>query len=115
LNENTLTYTKQIKNHSINILAGFTAQKTKIDNQQITATNFLNDNITTLNTALSITQDPTQTYNTVTKIGLLSYLGRINYSYKINIYYLPVSERMVVLSLHRIENGVLSHLYQSVG
>jgi TonB-dependent starch-binding outer membrane protein SusC len=53
LNENTLTYNKQIKNHSVNILAGFTAQKTKTDNQQITATNFISDNITTLNTALS--------------------------------------------------------------
>jgi TonB-dependent starch-binding outer membrane protein SusC len=82
LNENTFTYNKQIKNHSINVLAGFTAQKTRIDNQQITATNFTSDNITTLNTALSISQDPSLTYNTINKIGLLSYLGRINYSFK---------------------------------
>ncbi len=82
LNENTFTYNKQIKDHSLEVLAGFTAQKTRTDNQQITATNFISDNITTLNTALSISQDPLLTYNTVNKIGLLSYLGRINYSFK---------------------------------
>lgn len=82
LNENTFTYNKQIKDHTIDLLAGFTAQQTKIDNQQITATNFLSDNITTLNTASSISQDPTLSFNTTTKTGLLSYLGRVNYSYK---------------------------------
>ncbi|MBC7722533.1 MAG: SusC/RagA family TonB-linked outer membrane protein, partial [Pedobacter sp.] len=92
LNENTLTYTKQIKDHSINILAGFTAQKTRIDNQQISASNFISDNVTTLNTALSIDQNTANTYSTVNKIGLLSYLGRINYSYK-NKYLLSASFR----------------------
>lgn len=82
LNENTITYDKQIKDHSFNILGGFTAQKTRSNYQQIYATNFINDNITTLNTAGSISQDLTQTYNTTTPVGLLSYLGRINYSYK---------------------------------
>jgi TonB-linked SusC/RagA family outer membrane protein len=92
LNENTFTYNKQIKSHSIEILAGFTAQKTKLENQQITATNFISDNITTLNTALSISQDPTLTYNTVERIGLLSYLGRLNYSFE-NKYLLSASFR----------------------
>jgi TonB-linked SusC/RagA family outer membrane protein len=92
LNENTFTYNKQIKDHSIELLAGFTAQKTRVDNQQITATNFISDNITTLNTALSISQDPLLTYNTVNKIGLLSYLGRINYSFE-NKYLLSASFR----------------------
>lgn len=82
LNENTFTYNKQYKDHSIDVLAGFTAQKTRTDNQQITATNFISDNITTLNTALSISQDPLLTYNNFTKVGLLSYLGRINYSFE---------------------------------
>jgi len=92
LNENTFTYNKQIKDHTIEVLAGFTAQKTRIENQQITATNFISDNITTLNTALSISQDPLLTYNTVNKIGLVSYLGRINYSFK-NRYLLSTSFR----------------------
>ncbi len=82
LNENTFTYNKQIKNHSINVLAGFTAEKTRSDFQQITASNFISDNITTINTAGVISQDNTQTYSTTVPIGLLSYLGRINYGYK---------------------------------
>ena len=82
LNENTFTYTKKFKEHSLDVLGGFTAQKTRIDNQQITATNFISDNITTLNTAGSISQDVNLTFNTVNKIGLLSYIGRVNYSFK---------------------------------
>ncbi len=81
LNENTLTYNKQIKNHAINVLAGFTAQKTRTDFQQITASNFISDNITALSTGTT-TQDPSQTYNNTIPVGLLSYLGRINYSFK---------------------------------
>jgi TonB-linked SusC/RagA family outer membrane protein len=79
LNENTFNYTKKIKDHSINVLAGFTAQKTRVNNQQAIGLNYQSDNITTLNTALSI--DQPNTFNTVTKIGLLSYLGRITYGY----------------------------------
>jgi TonB-linked SusC/RagA family outer membrane protein len=82
LNENTFTYNKQIKDHSINVLAGFTAQKTRTDFQQITASNFISDNITTINTAGTISQDNTQTYSTTAPVGLLSYLGRINYGFK---------------------------------
>ncbi len=82
LNENTFTYNKRFKEHSLDVLAGFTAQKTSIENQQVTATNFLSDNVTSLSSAGSVSQDPTLTFNSVTRIGLLSYIGRINYSFK---------------------------------
>jgi TonB-linked SusC/RagA family outer membrane protein len=81
LNENTFTYNKKFGKHSIEALAGFTAEKNRVDSQKITATNFISDNITTLNTALSISQDPSLTYSYIGKGGLLSYLGRINYAY----------------------------------
>lgn len=92
LSENTFTYSRQLGDHSFTVLAGFTGQKTKIDNQQITALNYPSDNITTLNTALQIDQDPDNTYNTKNQIGLLSYLGRLTYSYK-NKYLLSASYR----------------------
>jgi TonB-dependent starch-binding outer membrane protein SusC len=79
LNENTFNYTKDFGKHNISVLAGFTAQKTTIDNQQVTGLNFQNDNITTLNTALAI--DQPNTFTLKNQIGLLSYLGRINYNY----------------------------------
>jgi len=81
LSENTLSYNKRIKDHSIDLLAGFTAQKTKIKNEQTTGTNFASDNITTLNTG-TVVLDPTQTFNNTLSRGLLSALGRILYSYK---------------------------------
>lgn len=90
LSENTLTYTKQIKEHSFNVLAGFTAQRTNIKEDQTTGLDYPSDNITTLNTALQIDQSGTTNYKT--QIGLLSYLGRLTYSFK-NRYLLTASYR----------------------
>lgn len=92
LSENTLNYSKIIKGHSVNLLAGFTAQKTKIKDEQITGFDYPSDNITTLNTALQIDQAKEATFNLRNQIGLLSYLGRFNYTYK-NRYLLSASYR----------------------
>lgn len=90
LNENTLNYKKQYKKHSFDLLAGFTAQTTRIKEEQTTGLDYPSDNITTLNTALTI--DQANTFNTRTERGLLSYLGRVIYSYD-NKYLLNVSFR----------------------
>lgn len=82
LNENTLTWTKQIKEHAITALAGFTVQKTAIKNEQAVGLDYPSDNITTLNTALTIEQGPNSTFSNIYREGLLSYLGRINYAFK---------------------------------
>jgi len=92
LSENTLNYVRQIKDHSINVLAGFTAQKTKINDEQVTGLDYPSDNVTTLNTALQIDQAKTATFNLKNQIGLLSYLGRVSYTYK-NKYLLSASYR----------------------
>ncbi len=80
LTENTLNYTKQINDHTFGVLAGFTAQKTKVNSEKITGLDYPSDDITTLNTALTI--DKANSFNTVNQIGLLSYLGRLTYGYK---------------------------------
>jgi TonB-dependent starch-binding outer membrane protein SusC len=90
LNENTLNFKKEIKKHNIGLLAGFTAQKTNIDNEQITGLDYPSDRITTLNTALSIDKD--NSFNTKNSIGLLSYLGRATYGFD-NKYLLSASFR----------------------
>jgi len=82
LSENTFTYNKEINDHSFNVLAGFTAQKTKITDEQTTGLDYPSDNITTLNTALQVDQSKEATFNLKNQIGLLSYLGRVSYSYK---------------------------------
>lgn len=81
LNENTLTYTKRIKDHAFTALAGFTLQKTSTKNEQATGYNYPSDNITTLNNAAIIAQYPL-TFNDIYREGLVSYLGRVIYSYK---------------------------------
>ncbi|MFT3981347.1 MAG: SusC/RagA family TonB-linked outer membrane protein [Ferruginibacter sp.] len=97
--ENTLTYTKKIKEHSFTFLAGFTAQKTNTKIDQIVGLDFPSDNITTANNARQIelpTVDASGnlqgTYNFKGKEGLLSYLGRITYAYA-NKYLLAASIR----------------------
>jgi TonB-linked SusC/RagA family outer membrane protein len=49
LNENTLTYSKRFGVHDLTVLAGFTAQKARFLTTNITAINFPNDLVTTLN------------------------------------------------------------------
>jgi TonB-linked SusC/RagA family outer membrane protein len=90
LSENTLNYSKKTGGHSFNLLAGFTAQKTNITEEQTTGLDYSSDNITTLNTALQI--DQANTYNLKNQIGLISYLGRITYDYK-NKYLFSASYR----------------------
>lgn len=90
LSENTLNYTKQINGHSIGVLAGFTAQQTSTSISRITGLDYPSDEITTLNTALTIDRD--NSFTTRNKIGLLSYLGRVNYGFK-NKYLLSTSFR----------------------
>lgn len=99
LSENTLTYAKEINGHSFNLLAGFTAQKTKINDDQTVGLDYPSDNVTTANNALQI-QAPfidangnlQGTYTLKNQIGLLSYLGRITYNYK-SRYLLSASYR----------------------
>jgi TonB-linked SusC/RagA family outer membrane protein len=89
LSENTLNYTRHFGEHSLNVLAGFTAQKTKINSDQAVGQDYPSDNITSLNTALVVVQpfvdangNQQGTYSLKNQIGLLSYLGRVTYDYK---------------------------------
>ncbi|MFZ4670781.1 MAG: SusC/RagA family TonB-linked outer membrane protein [Flavobacterium sp.] len=90
LTENTLNYKKEFENNSLELLAGFTAQQTKSTNTQTTGLDYPSDNITTLNNALFI--DKSGTFGSKNQVGLLSYLGRINYAYK-SKYLLSASYR----------------------
>jgi TonB-dependent starch-binding outer membrane protein SusC len=89
LSENTVMYSKKIKDHNFNLLGGFTAQKTKVTNDQAVGNDYPSDNITTLNTALLIVApfldangNQQGTYTLKNQIGLLSYLSRLTYDFK---------------------------------
>ncbi|WP_206684016.1 SusC/RagA family TonB-linked outer membrane protein [Pontibacter beigongshangensis] len=77
LSENTATYSKEIGDHSVEVLGGYTAQKFRADISNVTATNFPNDLVRTLSAATSFV--PT---SSLEEWSLLSYLGRLNYNYK---------------------------------
>ena len=87
LNENTLTYETKFKDHSLNVLAGYTVQKQQDEFQSATATNYPNDLVHTLNAGIV-----TAGTSTLTEWSMISYLGRLNYNYK-NKYFLTSTIR----------------------
>ena len=90
LSENTITYKKEIKENSFDVLVGYTAQKTKTTKTQTTGRDYASDDIRTLNSAVFI--DKAGTYGSNAQIGLISYLGRVNYAFK-SKYLLSASYR----------------------
>ncbi|HEX8424923.1 TonB-dependent receptor [Hymenobacter sp.] len=80
LNENTATYTKTIGDHTFDALVGYTLQRFHSDFDQVRATNFPDDRIRTIQSAINI--DRPSTSNDIQEWSLLSYIGRLNYNYK---------------------------------
>ena len=76
LTENTLNYDKQFGNHGVTALVGYTAQKQRDEYSALTASNFPNDLVQTLNAG---------TANGGTSLAsewsMLSYLARVNYNF----------------------------------
>jgi len=86
--EHTLNYnTTFSEKHSLNVLAGFTAQNFYFEYARANAQNFPNDAVRTLNAGQIVGGESTESRN-----SLLSYLGRINYAYD-NRYLLTASIR----------------------
>ncbi len=76
--ENTLNYTKTFGNHKIDALIGNTRQETKIRGLRVFGTNFSSNG---LNTPTGAIEKSTFDGDQITS-GLLSYFGRLNYSFK---------------------------------
>jgi TonB-linked SusC/RagA family outer membrane protein len=80
LNENLLTYNRELGDHKFEVLAGFSAQQYRMDFSQIRLTDFSDDRIHTIQSAANV--DRTQTRDDIQEWSLLSYLARVNYSFK---------------------------------
>ncbi|GAA0556622.1 SusC/RagA family TonB-linked outer membrane protein [Chitinophaga japonensis] len=79
LSETLLSYDKKLgKDHMLNVVLGYTAQKERQDYLQINATNYPDDKIQPIGAAATI---PSYSQD-VQEWAVLSYLGRINYSLK---------------------------------
>ena len=74
--ENTLNYNHSFGPHTISALAGFSAQKDRRVANELTATNFPNDLVYTLNAG-----QVTAGSSDIQEWSLLSYLGRVQYDY----------------------------------
>ncbi|KAA5540875.1 SusC/RagA family TonB-linked outer membrane protein [Adhaeribacter rhizoryzae] len=76
LTENTLTYDRHFGSHGVTALVGYTAQKQRDEYSSVTAGNFPNDLVQTLNAG---------TVNGGTSLAsewsMLSYLARVNYNF----------------------------------
>ncbi|MEO7989712.1 MAG: TonB-dependent receptor [Chryseolinea sp.] len=81
LNENTLNYTKVFGGiHSINAVAGFTAQRSTTESVVAAANNFSTDFFEENNLGTAVTPNsPSSNYS---QWSLASWLGRVNYSLK---------------------------------
>lgn len=77
LSETTASYTRSVGKHEIDLLAGFTAQRFRSDYSGLWGSNFADDRIETINAAL-VKSNPSMD---VQEWSMLSYLGRVNYSF----------------------------------
>jgi TonB-dependent starch-binding outer membrane protein SusC len=75
-NENTLTYSTNIDNHSISALGGMAYNTFKTDAFIWNGSGFASDEISTLNAATAISGNATEA-----KSVLISYFGRVQYSF----------------------------------
>jgi len=79
INENYFSYNKTLnKVHHLTALAGFSQQAWKLETTGLDGMYFASDNIRTLNGAGTISN---QAVNTTVEHGLVSYYGRLGYSY----------------------------------
>lgn len=90
LNENILTYNKKYGKHSFNGLAGFTYENTIYTSLGASGSKFLSDVLESH--YLQSAEVPGVPSSNYSEYGILSYLGRINYSFK-NRYLLTASFR----------------------
>ena len=81
VNENTATYSKTLGKNDFSVLLGQSYNFAKIDNVALaSAGGYINSTVTTLNAATNITGTGAN-FTTETQSVLLSYFGRLQYSY----------------------------------
>lgn len=77
VNENSLNYRKSFGDHNIDALIGVTAQHYRSDGNLISASNFPDDKVQTVNAANQVVVN-----TNVQEWSLMSYLARLNYSFR---------------------------------
>lgn len=68
------------KNHAVSLMLGASIEETVRDNMNYAGSDFLSEELTTMNMATIL--DPTKTYTTITESASIGFFGRLNYSWK---------------------------------
>jgi TonB-linked SusC/RagA family outer membrane protein len=89
INEYTLNYQKSFGNHNLTALIGFTSQKETFESNFLTSNRYPNNLVPTLSAVSGLI---TNGSSDISEWSLISYLSRVNYSYK-DKYYLTGSVR----------------------
>ncbi|RUT72976.1 SusC/RagA family TonB-linked outer membrane protein [Ancylomarina longa] len=92
LSENTITYNMDFNEHSISVLAGFTAEKNISEYIGASRNNIPNDNDELQYISASTDLESTNAWNSGQETRMYSYLGRVNYNYA-DKYFLTASFR----------------------
>lgn len=82
LNENLATYARSFNDHHFELLAGFTNQRFRQDITRIQANTYADDRLPTIQGALNIDRNGSNTSNAVNEWSLTSFLSRLTYNYK---------------------------------
>jgi TonB-linked SusC/RagA family outer membrane protein len=104
LNENTINYTETFGDHSINVLAGVTVQKTTREDVDINAQQIPSDGVGVNSVELG-PQDQLSVNSNYEESSMFSLLGRVNYNY-LEKYYLTASIRRDATSRFSKDNRV---------
>jgi len=80
LNENTIDYKNEFGNHSLEVLAGYTVQKSQTENSGISADEIPNDAVTFYAVQLAPIES-TSIKSGYSEFSMASLLARVNYSY----------------------------------
>ena len=89
LTEYTLNYSKNLGDHHISALAGFTSQKETFESNFITSNRYPNNLVPSLSAVSGIISNGSSDVN---EWSMISYLSRVNYNFK-DRYYLTASVR----------------------
>ena len=81
LNENTLTYRREIGIHDVTLLGGYTQQYQDVDGENMSNTNFVSDITGYFDIGAGTQEGGPSISSRRTSQALQSWLGRINYSY----------------------------------
>ncbi|MFL5739656.1 MAG: SusC/RagA family TonB-linked outer membrane protein [Flavisolibacter sp.] len=109
--ENILSYDHSFGKHSINALGLYSAEQTKVNGSSLSATDIPNEDFQFYNLGSTLADKITVNQGTYQLSGLMSYMGRIIYSYD-NRYLLSATLRSDASS--RLAPGHKWHTYPAV-